>query len=190
MRPSPTILIPVITELPATAKEAAQFMWAHQNKLNQASHPEGRGTTHLEKHVSAAVHEGIALDYCLALASEVSELGENCFWQHWSKEAREGRSFQLVSPGAESGNGTAQNVLVEVTDIAFFTVSLLQIYGMSGKAWVAVWEDEGGWRGKRGDPKVPADMREILRLALKLSAAAGENPFRLRPGRVALACGL
>lgn len=190
MKAANPIVIPVITELPTSAPAAAAFLWTHQDKLNQVSHPQGRGTIGLPKHVSAQEHEGVALDYCLALASEVNELGENCFWKHWSSEARAGRRFQLLSPEGQDGNGTAQNVLVEITDIAFFTVSLLQAYGMSALAWVKAFGDEAGWQGTYGSPGTPADMREILRVALKLSSDAGQRPFCSHLGRVALARGL
>src|SRR5579862_6479184 len=115
--------IPTSFEAPKTAAAAALFIWEQQDRLNAFSHPGGKGTLHPFSPEDRAL---LIRDYRLALISEVAELMDNCYWKHWSAEAKAGKRFELINPGAASGEGNAQNVVVELIDILFFAVSLIQ----------------------------------------------------------------
>ncbi len=127
------------------------------------------------------------ITYHLALASEVAENFENSFYKHWSAEAKQGRRFELIHPGKESGEGTAQNVLVEITDITFFTVSLLHILGMTESEWIAIWGSKATWEGVYGHPANKSDLKAITRLSLDLLTATGNKPFNHPAGKKEIA---
>jgi hypothetical protein len=191
--------IPTILEAPQTASDAAIFIWEQQDRLNAFSHPAGKGTL---SPFSPEEREVLIRDYRLALISEVAELMDNCYWKHWSTEAKAGRRFELLNAKATSGEGSAQNVVVEIIDILFFTVSLIQLLDGSLREpgtesfksdWVLLWTM--GWdaasikaakiSAKQGSLS-PADMSEILNRAVALLGAACGSRIDLVPDLIAL----
>ena len=185
----PLIDIPEIKELPTTAEAAAEFIWFHQDRLNAISHPLGMGTIEMGKRLSEVDKRAVVLDYELALLSEVNELQENFFWKHWSVEAKTGKRWQLLHPEQESGEGTIQNVRLEITDLLFFTVSLLQVKGHMESDWVNSWGDVGSWERPGfsiGSPDRPEDAQLLLECGLKLMESTRSNVGRYAPEIAAL----
>jgi hypothetical protein len=170
----PTISIPEIKELPTTAKAAAEFIWFHQDRLNSISHPNGMGTIEMGKRLSEADKRAVVRDYELALLSEVNELQENFFWKHWSAEAKAGKRWMLLHPDEAAGEGTAQNVRLEITDLLFFTVSLLQTKGYAESDWVEIWGALIQWQRQDGvvhSPENVEDAKDIIAGGLTLIAS-------------------
>jgi hypothetical protein len=138
------ITIPTIESLPTNPKEAACFIWYHQDALNAISQEHKIGTIKLGQ----ATHDNClkpkqieALEnYSMAILSECNELMENFFWKHWSAEAKEGKRWCLINPNKETGIGTIQNVRLEIIDLLFFVTSLLQASGYNPQAWKDIWE--------------------------------------------------
>ncbi len=163
---------------PKSAPDAADYIWREQDVLNARCHPTGRGTIDKDGTRTPAEKEQLEFDYYLALHDEVTELIANFVWKHWAKEAREGRRFQLINPKAEAGEGTAQNVPVELIDIVFFTVSLLHVRG-ARLAWQTVWGTEENWAEavKAVDHEVP-ELTGVTGLARLQNNA--NNAFLLR----------
>ncbi len=175
---STAIAIPEIKELPTTAKAAAEFIWRNQDLLNAISHPRGMGTIEMGKRLSEVDRRAVIRDYELALISEINELQENFYWKHWSAEAKAGKRWQLLHPEKESGEGTAQNVCLEITDLLFFTVSLLQVKGYTESGWVEFWGNESQWNLKGDGARSlsrPEDAQALLECGLDLIAATRSN---------------
>jgi hypothetical protein len=166
------IEIPTITELPKNPQAAASFIWEHQDRLNAISHPGGIGTLEVGRG-DAGTKAAVGRDYRLAVFSEVAELQENFLWKHWSVEAREGRRWQLLNPAEAAGEGTLQNVRLEVIDIVFFVVSYLQAMGVSEQVWLRFWcgDDAGFWSVEPvGDPATPQGAERLVGVALELTS--------------------
>jgi hypothetical protein len=182
-----TITIPKITDLPKNEKDAAQFIWENQDRLNAASHPEGIGTIEMGIQYTQGRLLDILFDYHMALSSEIQELQNNFFWKHWSKESKEGKRFQLINPDQTAGEGTSQNVIVEVTDIIFFTVSILQILGCPEETWIKNWGNKEKWedvtKDHLGSPANKRDVHRLLNNALNLATEVGRKQFHA-PGFV------
>ena len=138
-----------------TCHEAAQSIWDKQTELNTLMHPLGLSTVTIGNDYRKAKHSTVRGpidlaahsldDYWFALQSEIVELMDNFYWKHWSKEARkEGKRFLLTNPD-KTGEGTAQNVAVELTDIVFFLLSLMQCDGEPATTWTSQWGDPEPW---------------------------------------------
>lgn len=172
---------------PSTALEQAVYIWTQQDKLNAASSLTGTGTIDWRRvnddvggRRSFAEVMALQTNYRLALHDEVTELIGNFIWKHWAKEAREGRRFELIRAGEEAGEGTAQNVEVELTDILFFSVSLLQIettyHPDLHNVWALAWGSDEKWKAAQAeaDKLAPeaAGLSDKTRLAVRNNNAA------------------
>lgn len=143
-------------------------LWNKQDELNVLSHPLG---STVRNGIECGERAGEQFDdYKFALLSEISELQENYFWKHWSKEAKEGKRFRLLAPRAESGIGSFQNVRLEIVDILFFTVSLLQVCRCPKELWSKHWESE--WPKISKAPRGTKSTKLILQYASDLMFSA------------------
>lgn len=100
----------------------------NRTSFNARCHPTGRGTIDKDGTRTPAEKEQLEFDYYLPSTMRSPNLIAN-FVSSLAKEGPRGRRFQLINLKAEAGEGTAQNVPVELIDIVFFTVSLLQVRG-------------------------------------------------------------
>ena len=151
---------------PTNLLDIAKYIWVQQDLLNGVCHPEGKGTIDREKNRTPRDRQLLEFDYYLALKDESSELVNNFIWKHWSKETREGKRFHLINPDGASGEGTAQNVAVELIDIVFFTVSLLHIRNAE-EVWLKIFGSEKTWEPRydhngRGHPSSNRSILEAL----------------------------
>ena len=152
-------------------ENGAQYIWDEQNRLNQRAHPSGLGTIEIGKLPDKNFKDQVIEDYLLAISSEINECQENCYWKHWSSEAKNGKRFQLINPDGESGEGTAQNVYVEIIDIGFFLVSILQTAGLDLEVWSKEWEKNWDILQKKesvNNPKDPECMRNLCNINMRL----------------------
>ena len=125
-------------------------IWQEQRELNRVMN-----TTNA-KYISK---ENI-FNYQLALISEISEHMDCYAWKHWSKEAKDGKRWMCVDP---------QNAKVEVIDILFFVLSLMQSAGIKEDDFYRVWDK--AWKNKKGkvtQVKAITLANDLLRACLKL----------------------
>ena len=103
--------------------ENFEELWRRQGIFNKAC---GSDTIQIGKEVRRSGSNGYIIldaktfDYVLAIISEVGELMNCVLWKHWSKEAAEGRRFEIHDQ---------QNLKVELIDLLFFITSLAQVTG-------------------------------------------------------------
>lgn len=130
--------------LPTNCLQASLWIWDEQNLLNKISHPSKMGTLEIGQHSDKDFQDTVLWDYRYAMLSEINEAMENVYWKHWSKEAKEGKRFQFISD-SENGEGTLQNLRLELIDCLFFLVSYLQAAGVTSHKWINSWGDEENW---------------------------------------------
>lgn len=195
---STNFTVPDITNLPKDDLQAAYWLWKYQDELNAVSHPGGLGTIKVGLTKSEAERDEVLFDYELGLTAEVSELRECFFWKHWSSEAKAGRRFELVSHGyhfdkdklakltemfpkyeadkflellgdSTTVEASEQNAKLEITDMVFFTISILQVLGMTEGDFVDIWADRFRWKyytehnlGNRADARLVCSYAQQL----------------------------
>jgi hypothetical protein len=160
-------------DLPTNCLQASLWIWDEQNLLNKISHPSEMGTLDIGNSNNIELQEQVLWDYRYAMLSEINEAMENLYWKHWSKEAKDGNRFKLIS-SAEDGEGTLQNLRLELIDCLFFLVSYLQASGSTSHMWINSWGDEQNWEDVKNDLKLESLSLEernklLLQTLLKLN---------------------
>lgn len=153
--------------LPSNCFESSTWIWDEQNKLNSISHPSGMGTLEIGNSKDDQLINNVLWDYQMAMLSEVNEAMENIYWKHWSKEAKEGLRFGLINQDKDAtGEGTLQNLRLELIDCLFFLVSFLQTANVSSGTWINTWGDDLIWSKYIHEHELLTDNKERNKLII------------------------
>jgi len=151
--------------LPESLTEGAAWIWKWQDRLNAVLLCLGSGTIAIGQGNDKLLQRDVLQKFLRAFISEFAENMNNFYWKHWSAECREGRYFQLVQTADQPGTNRGQNVKVELVDMLFFLVSLLQVAGYPGERWIVHWGNAARWNNPRNGFD-PATNRAVVDLTM------------------------
>lgn len=120
-------------------------IWQAQADLNEISHPYNYST--LEK-MPVFIYFQMLSDYELAIHAEVQELIECFYWKHWSKEAKQFLRWKFISKEAE------QNAKVELVDIMFFLISIMQLNKLNLVEVEKTWTKHCLWEPSKSQSRI------------------------------------